>query len=69
MLIRPLLMLLALTVAASAQQMNSPSQVALQIDNVINTWAVQLEANAHTIADLQKQIADLKAKYEPAPKK
>jgi len=69
MLIRALFVLLAFTVAAGAQQMNSPSQVALQIDNVINAWAAQLEVNARTIADLQKQITDLKAKYEPAAKK
>jgi len=69
MLIRALFVLLALTVAANAQQVNSPAQVALQIDGVVNAWAVQLEANARTIADLQKQITDLKAKYEPAAKK
>jgi len=68
MLIRAMILLFALTASASAQQPNSPSQVALQIDNVINAWAAQLEANARTIADLQKQLADLKAKYE-SPKK
>jgi len=69
MLIRALFVLLALTVAANAQQVNSPAQVALQIDGVVNAWAVQLEANARTIADLQKEVADLKAKYEPTEKK
>ncbi len=58
--------------AASAQQQATPSQVAIQIDNVVNGMAQSIENDQRIIADLQKQIADLKAKYEPAksePKK
>jgi uncharacterized lipoprotein YajG len=55
---------------AMAQQMPpaTPTQTALQIDNVVNTWAQQLEADQRTIAALQKQIEDLKANYEKKDK-
>lgn len=52
-------------VCANAQQQASPSQTAIQIDNVINQWAQTLEALQKQNADLQKEVADLKAKYEP----
>lgn len=61
--------LLALTVAASAQQpQQTPAQVALTINGVIGQWAQALEAQQKQIADLQKQIEDLKTKCE-APAK
>lgn len=56
--------LLALTVSASAQQ--TPAQMALSINGVIGQWAQILEAQQKQIADLQKQLDDLKAKCEPA---
>jgi hypothetical protein len=48
--------------AAVAQQMPpaTPTQTALQIDNVVNAWAQQIEADQRTIAALQAQIAELK---------
>lgn len=54
--------------AAAAQQQATPSQTAIQIDNVVNLWAQQIEAQQKMIADLQKEIAELKAKYEPKNK-
>jgi hypothetical protein len=52
-----------LTTAAVAQQMPpaTPTQTALQIDNVVNAWAQQLENDQRIIAALQKENADLKA--------
>ena len=55
-------------VASAQTQQPTPTQTALQIDNVINQWAQTLEALQKQNADLQREIADLKAKYEP-PKK
>jgi len=54
---------LLLLTAASAQQ--TPTQLALQIDGIINQWAQAIESQQQQIAALQKQIADMKAKYEP----
>ena len=60
---------LAMTAPAVAQQQQvTPSQMALQIQGIIGQWAQQIEADQRTIADLQKQIAELKAKT-PEPKK
>lgn len=53
---------------ASAQGIQSPSQVAIQIDNIINQWAQVLEVQQKQIEDLKKENADLKAKAAPAPK-
>lgn len=58
-----------IAVPASAQQPTSPSAVAIQIDNVINQWAQQLEADQRTIAALQKENAELKAAAMASPKK
>jgi hypothetical protein len=60
---RTLLFLLAFTAVAFAQQ-PTPSQVALQIDGIVNSWAQTIEAQQKQIADLQKENADLKAKLE-----
>jgi CHASE1-domain containing sensor protein len=66
-------LLLSLTAAAFAQQpQQTPSQIALQIDNIINGWAQAIEALQKQNADLQAQLTavtkerdDLKAKLEP----
>jgi cell division protein FtsB len=58
-----------MVVPAWAQQSQTPSQTAIQIDNVINQWAQQLEALQRENADLKKQIEDAKAvKVEPDKK-
>jgi hypothetical protein len=54
--------LCVLSTAALAQ--NTPSQTAIQIDNVINAWAQQIEAQQKQIADLQKQLEEAKAAQE-----
>ena len=66
--------LLLLPTTAFAQQL-TPSQAAVQITTVVNNMATAMEREnqqlqeANTkIADLQKQLDDLKAKYEPKPK-
>ena len=57
--------LLLPSAALAQQQPATPSQMALQIDNVINQWAQTIEAQQKQIAELQKENAELKAK---APK-
>lgn len=52
--------LFAMTASAVAQQ-PSPSQTAIQIDNVINQWAQTIEAQQRTIDDLRKQLEEAKA--------
>jgi septal ring factor EnvC (AmiA/AmiB activator) len=59
-------------VPAYAQQ-PTPSQTAIQIDNVINQWAQTIESQAQNlkaaqekIDDKDKQIADLKKQLEEA---
>ena len=64
---RTAIFLLALTTVAFAQQL-TPSQIALQIDNIINQWAQTIEAQQRQITDLEKQITDLKAKSEAEKK-
>jgi cell division protein FtsB len=64
--LKALAILLALTVAVTAQQL--PSQVAIQIDSVINQWAQALEAQQKQIEELKKENADLKAKLEAEKK-
>ena len=57
-------------IASAQTQQPTPTQTALQIDNVINQWAQTLEALQKQNADLQREIEGLKAKYEPQePKK
>lgn len=53
---------------AYAQQQPTPSQTAIQIDNVINQWAQTIEALQRENADLKKQIEDAKA-VKPEEKK
>jgi len=52
---------LAFAATPALAQQSTPSQTAIQIDNVINGWAQTIEAQQKMIADLQKEIADLKA--------
>ena len=54
------MLVFALMIPANAQQ-PTPSQTAIQIDNVINQWAQTIEAQQKTIADLQKQLEEAKA--------
>jgi len=63
-----LVLLSLLATPAFAEPTQTPSQIAIQIDNVINGWAQELERREKTIFELQKEIADLKAKYEPEKK-
>lgn len=53
--------------SANAQQ-PQPSQTAIQIDNVVNQWAQQLEQDQRVIADLQKQLEEAKKLKEEKPK-
>ena len=74
-LTRSFMIVAALVVPAGAfaqQQPTTPSQIALQIDAVVNQWAQALESAQQTmradqakIADLQKQVDALKTKSEP----
>ena len=65
---------LLMTAPAFAQQQQvSPSQAAIAADNIINVLANAVEQEAATIkadnekiADLQKQLADLKTKSDAA---
>ena len=65
---------LLMTAPAFAQQQQvSPSQAAIAADNIINGLANAVEQEAATIkadnekiADLQKQLADLKTKSDAA---
>jgi len=60
---------------AQQQQIVSPSQAALQADGIVNMLGQSLEkaladnqSLQKQVAELQKQVVDLKAKYEPAKK-
>ena len=57
--------LLVCAPAYAQQKPTPPSEVAIQIDTVVNQWAQQITADQQTIAALQAEIANLKAKYEP----
>ena len=69
MIVRAILLLFLSVGGALAQQTPTPSQTALQIDNVINQWAQTLEAQQKQIEALQKENADLKAKSSDQEKK
>lgn len=62
------LILSASVAHAQTLQQQTPTQIAIKMDNIINTWAETIEAQQKVIAELQKQVADLKAKYEPPSK-
>lgn len=51
------------------QQEPSPAEVALQLNNVINSWAQAIIQQNKTIAELQKQLAAAKANKESEPPK
>jgi 2,4-dienoyl-CoA reductase-like NADH-dependent reductase (Old Yellow Enzyme family) len=66
------LLVIATPVIAQQPTQQTPSQIALQIDNIINGWAQAIEALQKQNADLQAQLTavtkerdDLKAKLEP----
>jgi len=59
------ILLCLVSFSALAQQQPTPSQTAIQIDNVVNQWAQQIEAQQKQIADLQKQLEEAKAKITP----
>jgi hypothetical protein len=61
-------MLFFASVEAAIAQQPTPSQTAIQIDNVINQWAQTIEAQQKQIADLQKQLEEAKA-AKPEEKK
>jgi hypothetical protein len=52
--------------SAKAQQL-TPSQTAIQIDNVVNQWAQTIETQAAQIAKLQARVKELEDKYEAKP--
>jgi cell division protein FtsL len=54
--------LIASPALAQQAQQPTPSQTALQIDNVINGWAQQIEGQTTVIQQLQAQVKDLTAK-------
>lgn len=58
---------IGLSAPAFGQQL-LPSQLALQIDTAVNSMAAGLENNQKIIAELQSQIANLKAKCGEACK-
>lgn len=69
MLVKTLtVMLFFASVEAAIAQQPTPSQTAIQIDNVINQWAQTIEAQQKQIADLQKQLEEAKA-AKPEEKK
>ena len=58
-----LIVILAMAGTAAAQQApQSPSSVAIQITTVIGQWAQAIETLQKQNADLQKELADTKAK-------
>ncbi len=57
--------ILSVALMSSAQaQEPTPSQTAIQIDNVINQWAQTIERQQKQLADLQKQLEEAKAAKE-----
>ena len=65
-MIRAIALVVAIAIfstSAIAQQ-PTPSQTAIQIDNVINGWAQTIEAQQAQIAKLQARVKELEDKYE-----
>lgn len=52
-----------------AQQEPAPSQMALQIDNIINSWAQRLELLQQQNTQLRARVKELEDKYEPKEQK
>jgi len=61
-------LLLSFATSLAFAQQPTPSQTAIQIDNVINQWAQMIEGQAKQIADLQRQLEEAKA-AKPEEKK
>ncbi len=53
---------LLLSTPAAAQQMATPSQIALQVNGAVAVLAQRAEYAEAQVATLQKQLADLKIK-------
>lgn len=58
--------ILLLTSPAVSQEL-SPSQTAIQIDNIINSWALRLIELQEQNAQLKARVKELEDKYEPKP--
>lgn len=69
MMIRSIVFVLCLVAMPAHAQQPTPSQTAIQIDNVINQWAQRLEAQEKRIADLEKQLEEAKAPKADPDKK
>lgn len=54
--------MLLIATSASAQQMGTPSQIALQVNGAVAVLAQRAEYAEAQVAALQKQLADLKTK-------
>ena len=63
------MLFVVLMIPARAQQQPTPSQTAIQIDNVINQWAQTIEAQQVQIAKLLARVKELEEKYEPSKDK
>lgn len=61
-----LIAILLLTSPVVAQEL-SPSQTAIQIDNIINSWALRLIELQEQNAQLKARVKELEDKYEPKP--
>lgn len=62
--------LLSTPVFAQQQQQLSPAETALQINNIVATWAQTLTQQGKAIADLQAELAKANARIkelEPKP--
>lgn len=56
------------TPCLAQQTQSTPAEIALQINNVIGTWATTLTQQAKMIEDQQKQIAAKDAKIKELEK-
>lgn len=58
------LLLLSFGSPAMAQQQPSHAETALQINNIIGTWAQTLTQQGKTIGDLQEELAKANARIK-----
>lgn len=59
-----LLFLLLLSSIAWAQEPQPPSDIAVQLSQVIGNWALQIERQGREITSLQQQVSSLKKQLE-----